>query len=88
MPETPHNCTCWRCWIQANFSAILLFSLLMVSLFATLVLMHEEIIADKYVIWLEGWDAGLLTSLGVALNTDTTGKRRDHAPDPPQEPKP
>lgn len=78
MPETPHGCTCWRCWMQANFPAILLFLLLILSLASTLVLMHEEIIADKYVIWLQGWDAGLLTSLGVALKTDTSGKRTDH----------
>ena len=92
-PPTPtpaigtHSCTCWRCWIQANFSVIVLFVILMVSLLATIILMHEEVIADKYVIWLEGWDAGILTSLGVALKSDQSASK-NHIPNTDTHPQP
>ena len=61
------KCGCWRCWFQATFTPLALFAVLILSFIATVVLMHEEGILDKYVTWLEGWDAGVLTSLGVAL---------------------
>ena len=80
------TCHCWRCWFQQNFSVILLSILLIMSVFATLTLMHEESIADKYVIGLEGWDAGLLTALGVALKPD--GSKQNHEAIPAQQENP
>ena len=94
-PTTPtpaigtHSCSCWKCWIQANFSVIILFTILVFSFAATVILMHEEVIADKYVIWLQGWDAGILTSLGVALKSDHVATRHqipdtEYTPQPQQ----
>lgn len=68
MPENgQHTCTCWSCWLQGNFTPIVLFFMVVISLVATVILMHEDKIDDKYVTWLEGFCGGAMTSLAVSL---------------------
>jgi hypothetical protein len=64
---TNEPCSCWRCWFQSNFTPIVLLGIVFVSFVATVVLMHESSIEDKYVTWLEGFCGGAMTSLAVAL---------------------
>jgi len=65
------QCSCWRCWVQSNFTPIVLLLIVFVSFVATVVLMHEDSIDDKYVTWLEGFCMGAMTSLAVALRAST-----------------
>ena len=61
------KCSCWRCWFQSTLTPLALFTILILSFITTVVLMHEDSILDKYVTWMQGWDTGVLASLGVAL---------------------
>lgn len=79
-----NECSCWKCWFQHHFNCILLLFLLTVSLLATIVLMHEQIIEDKYVTWLEGWDAGIMTALTTSLTIGA--KQPPHTPELPKVP--
>lgn len=64
----------WRAWIQLNFTPFVLLVIVLLSLTATVSLMHEALIEDKYVTWLEGFSAGAMTSLAVSLKSANTGK--------------
>lgn len=59
----------WRCWVQQNLTVLILLWLVGVSFFATVILMHEAKIDDKYVTWLEGFCGGATTSLAVAMKS-------------------
>ena len=66
------SCSCWRCWTQSNFTALALLWIVLLSFLATVILMHEDRIEDKYVTWLEGFCGGAMTSLAVALKTSSS----------------
>lgn len=70
------NCSCWRCWFQSNFTPLALLAIVIVSFIATVALMHEATIDDKYVTWLEGFCAGAMTSLAVSMKS-ATGSGKD-----------
>lgn len=62
------NCSCWRCWLQSNATIILLFALVLISLGVTIGIMHEARLPDEYAKWAQGFTAGLLSSLTLAMN--------------------
>ena len=83
------TCNCWRCWFQKSFTAIVLLSIVILAFLATVILMHEEMILDKYVIWLEGFTGGAMTALSVALSAPAPTAHRDTTVTSPAEaPKP
>lgn len=75
----------WRAWVQANFTPLTLLGLVVLSLIATVSLMHEDAISDKYVTWLEGFCMGAMTSLALALRT-AASTDPTHPVTPPADP--
>ena len=49
---------------------LILLALVLLSLCMTVVLMHENAIADEYAKWAQGFTEGLLTSLTLAMNLE------------------
>jgi len=70
------SCRSWRCWFQDNFTALALFSLLIICLALLILLMHEDKIDDKYVTWMEGFTAGIFSALMLALKGATSGQHQ------------
>lgn len=78
----PPTCRCWRCWTQDNFTVIVLFVLVIVSLSLTILIMHEKSLPDEYAKWAQGWTGGLLTGLTLAMNNSASANR-PHIPNAP-----
>lgn len=66
----------WRTFSQENFTAVALLGLLLFALVALIVLMHEDKIDDKYVTWLEGFAAGVFSTLNLALRGSNSGQHQ------------
>lgn len=47
---------------------LILFFMVLLSFSVTVFIMHEKTIPDEYAKWAQGWTAGLLTSLTLAMN--------------------
>lgn len=47
---------------------LILFFMVLLSFSVTVFIMHEKAIPDEYAKWAQGWTAGLLTSLTLAMN--------------------
>jgi hypothetical protein len=65
--DTHQNCTCWRCFVQQNFTAVALLYIVTVSMVLTFILMHEDKIDDKYVTFFGGFLTGAFSTLTLAL---------------------
>lgn len=62
-----HPCRPWAAFIQENFTVLVLLFLVVMSFGATLLIMHEQKEPDEYAKWAQGFTAGLLTSLTLAM---------------------
>lgn len=70
------SCRSWRCFIQDNFTSVALFGLLIICLALLILLMHEDKIDDKYVVWQEGFTAGIFSAWTLSLKSATTGQHQ------------
>jgi hypothetical protein len=59
----------WRAFLQLNFTQAVLLCLVILSLTATIALMHEDKIPNDYITWMEGMTAGLITGLTVSMQS-------------------
>lgn len=62
------TCRCWKCFLQDNFTVIILFALVIISLGMTIAIMHEKSLPDDYAKWAQGFTAGILSGLMLAMN--------------------
>ena len=62
------NCSCWKCWLQANSTILILLICFVVSFTVTLVIMHEQKIPDEYAKWGQEFTAGIFAAMTLAMN--------------------